>query len=713
MPTSLIRPDIEQRVNHLLGQMTLEEKVGQTNQLMRLTDDNLDDLRQGRAGSSIFASSAWAGKDLPDSAKAEFSNHYQKVAVTESRLGIPLLLARDVIHGHRTVFPIPLAQAAAWDPALVEQAAGIAAKEGTADGLKWFFTPMLDVARDPRWGRVAEGYGEDPYLGSLNAAAMVRGLQGEDMAHPEKTAACAKHYAGYGLSEGGRDYDRVEVSLRSMRDVYLPTFHAAVKEGVATIMSGFHDYNGIPVAANRFLLTNVLREEWGFQGLVVSDWNAVMELTQHGVAENAAAAAEKAITAGVDMDMVSLSYIQHLGDLVRSGRVPEAVLDEAVRRILRIKFLTGLFDQPYTDPERAKRVMLLPEHRAAARRMAQESIVLLKNQGQILPFGENVGSIAVFGPLAYAQGELFGSWTLDGQAKDVTCIADAIQQAAPQGVKVLPLTVWSDQAIYRARAADAAVIVVGEHPARSGEASSISTLDLPAGQREMIAAAHDAGLRIVLVVVAGRPLSITREVEMADAVLYAWHPGIEGGHAIADLLFGAAAPSGKLPITFPRTVGQVPIYYSRKNSGRPPRLDGDSTGYIDIPFTPLFPFGYGLSYTTFQYADLRVGTPTFSPTGQGEFSAQVSNSGQAAGTEIVQLYVRDLVGQVTRPVKELKGFQRVTLQPGETQTVRFTLPAESLAFAGLDDQVVIEPGRYQVWIGPNSVEGLSSEFELR
>ncbi len=713
MPTPLIKPEIEQRVDQLLSQMTLEEKVGQTNQLMRLTDNNLEDLRQGRVGSSIFASSAWAGKDLPESAKVEFSNHYQKVAVSESRLGIPLLLARDVIHGHRTVFPIPLAQAAAWNPALVEQAASIAAKEGTADGLKWFFTPMLDVARDPRWGRVAEGYGEDPYLGSQNAAAMVRGLQGDNMADPEKTAACAKHYAGYGLAEGGRDYDRVEVSLRTMRDVYLPNFHAAVKEGVATIMSGFHDFNGIPVAANRFLLSEILREEWGFQGFVVSDWNAVLELTQHGVAENAADAAAKAFTAGVDMDMISLSYLQHLGDLVRSGRVPEHLLDEAVRRILRVKFLTGLFDHPYVDPERARRVMLLPEHREVARRFAQESTVLLKNQGQLLPFDENVRSIAVFGPLAHAQAELFGSWTLDGQAKDVTPIAEAIREAAPQGVKVLPLTPWSDQAIYRARVADVAVIVVGEHPARSGEASSISTLDLPAGQREMIAAAHDAGLRIVLVVIAGRPLSITREVEMADAVLYAWHPGVEGGHAIADLLFGQASPSGRLPITFPRTVGQVPMYYGRKNSGRPPRADRDSTGYIDLPFTPLFPFGYGLSYTTFQYEDLRVHTPAFTTSGQGEFSVRITNSGERAGSEIVQLYVRDLVGQVTRPVKELKGFQKINLRPGETQTVRFALPAEQLAFTGLDDRAVIEPGRYHVWIGSSSVEGLSGEFELK
>jgi len=623
-----------------------------------------------------------------------------------------MLLARDVIHGHRTVFPIPLAQAAAWNPALVEQAAVIAAKEAAADGIKWFFTPMLDVNRDPRWGRVAEGYGEDPYLGSQNAAAAVRGYQGDDMARVDKVVACAKHYAGYGLSEGGRDYDRVEVSMRTMRDVYLPPFHAAVKAGVATIMSGFHDFNGIPVAANHQLLTEILRDEWGFQGFVVSDWNAVAELMEHGIAANAAEATVKALHAGVDMDMVAQAYVNNLAGLVRGGHVAESVLDEAVRRILRVKMLAGLFENPYVDPERAKQVMLLPEHRALAREFARQSIVLLKNQDELLPFRDHVKSVAVFGPLAYAQSELFGSWTLDGVGSDVTPIAEAIREAAPAGVNVMQLSTLHDQAIYRARSADVAVIVVGEHPLRSGEASSISTLELPAGQREMIAAAHDAGLRIVLVVIAGRPLAITREVEMADAVLYSWQPGVEGGHAVADLLFGHASPSGKLPISLPRATGQVPIYYSRKNTGRPPRTLRDSVGYIDLPITPLFPFGYGLSYTRFDYRGLEVETPRFGTDSTGCFSAEVTNTGSTPADEVVQLYVRDLVGQVTRPIKELKGFQRITLQPGETRRVRFELPADELAFTGLKDTAVIEPGKYHVWIGPNSAGGLQGEFEL-
>ncbi len=711
MSTQLIKTAVEERINHLIEQMTLEEKIGQTNQVMRLSEGHKEDIRHGRIGSSIFASSAWAGKDMPLSAQAEFVNEYQRVAVNELRLGIPLILGRDVIHGHRTVFPIPLGQAAAFDPALVEQAAATAAREATADGVKWFFTPMLDIARDPRWGRVAEGFGEDPYLASQNAAAAVRGYQGDNMAQEDKAVACAKHYAGYGLAEGGRDYDRVEVSMRTMRDVYLKPFQAAVNAGIGTIMSAFHDFNGIPVAANHQLLTEILKDEWGFQGFVVSDWNAVMELVQHGVAADGSEAAAKAMLAGVDMDMLSNAYIDNLAGLVQSGRVPLPVLDEAVRRILRVKILAGLFENPYTDPERAKRVMLTPENRQLARKLAQESIVLLKNKDHLLPFHSGIHDIAVFGPLAYGRSELFGPWTLDGRAEDVTPIAEAIRDAAPDGVRVRLLSSYTDQAIYRARGCDAAVIVVGEHPSRSGEAASISTLDLPAGQKELIAAAHDSGLRIVLVVIAGRPLAITREVEMADAVLYAWHPGVEGGSATADLLFGSAVPSGKLPITLPRTTGQVPIYYSRKNSGRPANPISDSTGYIDLPPTPLFPFGYGLSYTHFLYENLQV-TPQLQMGGQAVFSAEVTNTGTFTGAEIVQFYIRDLVGAVTRPVKELKGFQRVTLHPGETAHVQFVLESGDLAFSGPDDQPLIEPGRYHAWISPSSSEGLQGAFEL-
>jgi beta-glucosidase len=710
---ALVKPSLEERINALLGRMTLEEKIGQMNQTPRLDTSDQDAIRRGEIGSSIFASSAWAGKDMPSSAKVEFCVEHQRVAVTESRMGIPILFGRDVIHGHRTVFPIPLGQAAAWHPELVEQAAAITAREATADGVKWAFSPMLDIARDPRWGRIAEGYGEDPYLASANAVAAVRGFQGGDCSQPDRVAACAKHYAGYGGAEGGRDYDHVEMSVRTLRDVYLPPFRAAVDTGVAAIMSGFHDMNGVPVAANRFMLTDILRGEWGFAGLVVSDWNAVGELMVHGIARDANDAASLAVQAGVDMDMVSGVYLRCLAALVRNGRVPPEVIDEAARRILRVKFLAGLFDQPYPDPLRAERVTLAPEHRAVARQLAQETLVLLKNEGDVLPLGNQFHRLAVMGPLAHAQVELFGAWTLDGQGRDVTSIADAMRELAPKDVELIVTTDKSDEAIARVRAAGIAVVVVGEHPARSGEASSISTLDLPAGQREMIQAVHDAGVPLVLVVLAGRPLAIAREAALAQAVLYAWHPGVEGGHAIADVLYGRAAPGGRLPVTLPRTVGQVPIYYSRKNTGRPSQPGGSFlNGYIDLPATPLYPFGFGLGYTRLDYRNLRIERSGAFETSGAQISAEVTNVGASAGTEVAQLYVRDLVGSVTRPVKELKGFARVTLAPGETQRVTFTLRPEDLMFAGLDDKPIFEPGDFHIWIGPDSTQGLRGELSV-
>lgn len=712
--TILIKPSIEERVNALLGQMTLEEKVGQMNQTPRLDAPDKDVIRRGEIGSSIFASSAWAGKDMPSAAKVEFCNEYQRVAMNETRLGIPILFARDVIHGHRTVFPIPLGQAAAWHPELVEQATTIAAREATADGIKWVFSPMLDIARDARWGRIAEGFGEDPYLASANAAAAVRGFQGDDFLQPDRVAACAKHYAGYGAAEGGRDYDHVELSVRTLRDVYLPPFRAAVDAGVATIMSGFHDLNGVPVAASRFMLTDILRGEWGFGGFVVSDWNAVGELLLHGIARDPADAASLAAQAGVDMDMAAGVFVQNLAALVRNGRVPQAVIDQAARRILRIKFLAGLFDQPYPDPDRAQHVMLAPEHRAIARQLAQESIVLLKNRADLLPLDGRFKRVAVLGPLAHAQAELFGAWTLDGRGEDVTSIADAVRALAPQGVQVIASSGTSDDALIRARSADVAVVVVGEHPGRSGEASSISTLDLPAGQRELIEALADNGVPIVLVVLAGRPLSISHEARLAQAVLYAWHPGVEGGYAIADILFGHASPCGKLPVTIPRAVGQSPVYYSRKNTGRPPHPGPDHfyCGYIDLPVEPLYPFGYGLGYTTFKYENLQVVSSGSFEANGCQVSADITNVGSTAGTKVAQLYVRDLVGSVTRPVKELKGFARIALEPGETRRVTFTLKPQDLTFTGMDDRPTFEPGDFHVWIGPNSVEGLQGELSV-
>ena len=710
--SSLKKPEVEKRVEELLGRMTLEEKIGQMNQTMLLGEGQHEPIRQGAVGSMIYASSAWAGKDLPAPARAELANQIQREAVDGSRLGIPLLLARDVIHGHRTVFPIPLGQAAAWDPALAEQAAQVAAREATAEGIKWTFTPMLDIARDPRWGRIAEGFGEDPYLGSRLAEAAVRGYQGDDFSAEDRLAACVKHFAGYGAAEGGRDYDRGDFSIATLRDLYLPPFQAAVKAGVATLMSGFHDFAGVPVAASRFLLTDILREEWGFNGLVVSDWNAVLELTQHGVAEDENEAALKALNAGVDIDMVSGVFLRTLAGLASQGLVSPQAIDEAARRILRVKFLAGLFERPYVDPQRAGRVMLTADHRALARRYAQEVIVLLKNDHKLLPYQpQSLKKIAVLGPLANAQAELFGSWTLDGQGKDVTSIAQAIKEGAPGTCEVILPSGYVDQDLYRARQADLAVVVVGEHPQRSGEASSISTLTLPPGQRQLVEAVYDLGVPVVLVVVAGRPLAIGHEAALAKSVLYAWQPGVEGGPALADLLFGQVSPSGKLPVSFPRRTGQIPVYYNRRSSGRPAGTGQNTVGYIDLPIAPLYPFGFGLSYTQFDYRQLTV-QPGSWKAGGGEISAEVTNTGETAGTEIVQLYVRDRVGSVTRPLRELKGFERVSLQPGETRSVHFRLSPDDLSFTRFDGSWGWEAGKFDVWVGPDSARGLQGEFEV-
>ncbi len=710
---SFTRPEVEQRINELLGQMTLEEKIGQMNQELPHAPPQRDALRAGSVGSLIteVTALAGAGVDAAPEVRAEICNDLQRVAVTESRLGIPILFGRDVIHGYRTVFPIPLGMAATWSPQRMEQASAVAAAEASAAGVKWTFGPMLDIARDPRWGRIAEGPGEDPFLGSALARAAVRGFQGDDLSRPDKLAACAKHYAGYGAAEGGRDYNFVDVSMRTLRDVYLPPFRAAVEAGAATLMSGFHDYSGVPVAANRTLLTDILREEWGFRGFVVSDWNAIHELVVHGVAADDAEAAAKAVIAGVDMDMIAGVYPGQLAQQVRNGCVPLSVVDEAARRILRVKCLAGLFDQPYTDPDRAARVILAPEHRALARQIAQESCVLLKNADGLLPLKADspFKRIAVFGPLAHGRSELLGTWTLDGRGEDVTAIADAIRQEAPKHFEVVTPSTLPDEALYHMlMGVDLVVLVMGEHPRRSGEAASVSSLELPAGQRQMIESVCDAGVPVVLVVLAGRPLAIKREVDLAQAVLYAWHPGTEGGYAIAELLFGKAAPSGRLPVTMPRATGQVPIYYNHRNTGRPAANRGDSSRYIDLPIAPLFPFGFGLGYTTFAYSDLRVSKIGASV----EISAQVTNTGASAGIETVQLYVRDVVASVTRPVKELKGFQRLSLQPGETQRARFVLSAQDLMFTGLDDRPVFESGAFHVWVGPHSAAGAQGEFEL-
>lgn len=695
-------------INHLLAQMTLEEKLGQLNQVNPGSDFDPSPLREGKIGSLINASGALTGQGFSDSGSAELSNHFQKLAL-ESRLKIPILFGRDVIHGFRTVFPIPLAQAAAFDPDLARQAAAVAAREATASGIKWTFAPMLDIARDPRWGRVAEGNGEDPFLGSQMARAVVQGFQGDDMSAPDKLVACAKHYVGYGAAEGGRDYENGEISEPTLRDIYLPPFHAAVQAGAGTLMSAFIDLNGIPATANRRLLTDILRGEWGFDGFVVSDWESVKELIHHGVAEDDAHAARLALHAGLDMDMVSGVYLNTLGESLKEGKISMDEIDEAVRRILRIKHRAGLFDQPFTDPLRATRDLLTPEARNLARQFARQSMVLLKNDRDLLPL-QGFRRILVAGPFVHARGELFGTWTPDGRVEDVTPLDEALRQTAPKGVE-LWFTENSDMALHLAHQADAVLLLMGEHPVRSGENCNVSDLGLPPGQAEFVQAMAALGKPLVLVVFAGRPLAITQQVQQADAVLYAWHPGIEGGAALGEILFGIEAPSGRLPITFPRATGQVPIYYNQKNSGRPVHPDGQfKTRYLDLPPSPLFPFGFGLTYTRFEYANLHLSSETMR--GALEISAEITNIGARAGTEVVQLYVRDLVGSLTRPIRELKGFQRITLQPGETRRVSFTLREENLAFTRADGTFGVEPGSFDVWIAPDSESGLQGEFRL-
>lgn len=700
--------ETESFINQLLSKMNLQEKIGQLNQYFAWGDLDPEIIRRGDAGSVINASGALGGQGFSGSGSAEISNHIQAMAL-ESRLKIPLIFGRDVIHGYRTVFPVSLAQAAAFNPDLAQEAASIAAQEASAEGIKWTFAPMVDIARDPRWGRVVEGNGEDPFLGSQMAAAVVKGYQGEDMSHPDKLVACAKHYAGYGSAEGGRDYDSGEISEPTLRDIYLPPFESAVKAGVGTLMSAFLDLNGIPATANRRLLTDVLRGEWDFDGFVVSDWESVTELINHGVAQDEAQAAALSLHAGVDMDMVSGAYLKTLAANLEAGIVDIDEIDQAVLRILRVKHQAGLFDQPFTETERAASELLTVKSRQLAREFACQTMVLLKNNGGLLPL-KGFRKILVAGNFAHAAAELYGTWTPDGRPEDVTPLNQALKQVAPKDIEL-----WFSEdpalSLGLGQKVDAIVLTIGEHPRRSGENANVSDLGLPPGQAEFVEAMVSLGKPVVLVVFAGRPLAITSQVAQVDALLYAWHPGIEGGAALGEILFGIKPPSARLPITFPRATGQVPIYYNQKNSGRPVTAGGEfTTRYVDSPSEPLFPFGYGLTYTSFEYSNLQLSSNIMR--GDLEVSAEVTNTGEKAGHEIVQLYVRDMVGSLTRPVRELKGFRRLELQPGETRVVSFKLSEESLAFTRADGTKGIEPGDYRVWIAADSQSGLRGEFRI-
>ncbi len=726
-------PATERKIDDLLKQMTLDEKVGQLTQFAGKNPHNLEMVKQGKVGSLLGVLGA------------QDANEAQRAAVENSRLKIPLILGYDVIHGYRTVFPVPLASAGSFDMPLIEQAERVAAKESTAAGVKWVFAPMVDVARDPRWGRIVEGAGEDPYLGSMIAAAKVRGFQGKSIADPDSVVACVKHYVAYGAVEGGRDYNTVDISEQLLREVYLPPFHAAVDAGVGTLMSAFQDLNGVPATANHHTLTDILRNEWKFDGFVVSDWGATHELIAHGTAANDAQAALESLSAGIDMDMVDGVYINNIPELVNSNKLPIAVVDEAVRRVLRVKFKAGLFEHPYADVNREKTDILTPENREVARKLAMESLVLLQNKNDVLPLNRKQ-TIAVIGPLANDKSSQLGPWAGNGQAADAVTPLAAFRQkmgsnhvlyakgvdippfesglaagvAAPAppsatGVKNVdtesrPASI--PEAVEAANKADVVVLFVGELAGMTGEASSRSTLDLPGDQMKLIDAVLATKKPVVLVLESGRPLDIRWAPDKASAIVQAWFLGVEAGNAIAHTLLGDASPSGRLALSWPRSVGEIPTYYNHKNTGRPNAPDRWHTGYLDQSATPLYPFGFGLTYTKFSYANLKVDSPKIAADGTLRVTADIQNSGKREGTEVVQLYVHDRVAPTSRPVRELKGFERVTLAAGEHKTVEFAVKANDLGSYDPDMHWIVPRSTYDVWVAPDSASGIHGTFEV-
>ena len=717
--------EIENKVEALLQKMTIEEKLGQMNQLSPWDFEELAArVRKGEVGSILNV------------VNPEEINKIQKIAVEESRLGIPILVSRDVIHGYKTIFPIPLGQAATFNPQIAEDGARVAAIEASADGIRWTFAPMIDISRDPRWGRIAESCGEDPYLSSVMGAAMIKGYQGDSLNDPTAIAACAKHFVAYGAAEGGKDYNSTFIPERVLRNVYLPPFKAAVEAGCATFMTSFNDNDGVPSTANKFVLKDVLRDEWKYDGMVVTDWASAAEMINHGFCTDGKDAAEKSVNAGVDMEMVSETFIKNLKQSVEEKKVSMETIDNAVRNILRLKFRLGLFENPYiVTPQSVK---YAEAHLQAAKTAAEQSVILLKNDAQTLPLTDKVKTVAVVGPMADAPYEQMGTWVFDGEKEHTQTPLKAIKEMYGDKVNVIfeqGLAYSRDKnvagiakAVNAARRADVVVCFVGEESILSGEAHSLANLDLQGAQSQLIKSLAATGKPVVTVVMAGRQLTIFDEVEASDAVLYSFHPGTMGGPAIADILFGKVNPSGKTPVTFPRMTGQAPIYYAHNNTGRPANptemlIDeipveagqtsvGCRSFYLDAGNSPLFPFGYGLSYTNFEYSDLKLASDKLTVDGEVNVSVNLKNVGKYDGTEVVQLYVQDKVGSVTRPVKELKAFQRVELKAGESKTVTFTLPVSDLAFWRYDMTYGVEPGDFKLWVGTNSAEGLSADFTV-
>jgi len=697
----LASPAAAQNLDSLLARMTLEEKLGQLNLLSaggRASPAQMQLAREGKLGG------------LFNVIGAENTTPVQRIAVTESRLKIPLLFGLDVIHGYRTIFPIPLAEAGSFDPDAAQATARAAGLEAAAAGISWTYAPMVDIARDPRWGRIAEGSGEDPYLGSLMAAARVKGFQ-------ETIFATAKHFAGYGAAEAGREYNTTEITERTMREIYLPPFKAAVDAGVASLMSAFNDIAGVPSSGNAWLTDTVLRREWGFNGFVVSDWTSVAELINHGVAAGPSEAGRRALTSGVDMDMQSSIYVDSLPALVRANRIPMAVVDSAVMRVLRAKVRLGLFRDPY----RARTTPPVAETRALARRVARESIVLLKNEKGLLPLNRNTPTIAVIGPLADSKVDPLGPWHTQGQPEDVVTVLQGIRShlsaaqvlyARGAGIEDSS-TAGFAEAVAATKRASVAVLVLGEREDMSGEAASRSMLGLPGVQEQLLEAVAATGTPVVLVLMNGHPLILEWAADHVPAIVETWFLGVEAGNATADVLFGDANPSGKLPVTIPHSLGQIPLYYNHRNTGRPFEANNKFTSkYLDVPVTPRYPFGFGLSYTTFAYSNLKLSTARARVSDTVTATVTVANTGSREGTEVVQLYVRDEVASVGRPVRELKGFQRVTLKPAESRAVDIRVAVRDLAFYGLDMKRVVEPGAFHVYVGTSSAEGQEARFEV-
>lgn len=718
---------IEKKIEVLLKKMTLKEKIGQMNQLS--ADDmqtNFKVIKQGMAGSVLSITNP------------EIANKAQRIAVEQTRLGIPLIFGRDVIHGFKTIFPVPLGQAASFNPDLVEKAARVAAIEASETGIRWTFAPMIDIARDPRWGRIAESCGEDPYLTSVMGVAMVNGFQGKDLSDPGSIAACAKHFAGYGAAEGGRDYNTTSITERQFRNVYLIPFEQAVKKAnLATIMTAFNANDGIPSSGNEFLLKQVLRKEWNFKGFVVSDWASINEMVDHGFSSDTKEAAQKAINAGVDMEMVSGTYVTYIESLLKEKKIAIETINEAVRNILRIKYRLGLFDNPYVKGNTTE-VFYKKEHLDLAEKLAEESVVLLKNEEQILPL-QKTKTIAVFGPLADASRDQLGTWVFDGDKNHTITPLFALKEKYGKDSKIIyePILKYSrdrDTADFGkarkiAKEADVVLLFLGEESILSGEAHSLSDLNLQGVQSQLLEALAKTKTPLVTIIMAGRPLTIEKELTKSKAVLYAWHPGTMGGAAIINLLFGKTNPSAKLPITFPKNVGQIPMYYNHLKTGRPANGSelnlnnipveasqtslGNKSYYLDSGNDPLFPFGFGLSYTQFEYGKISLSKTILKKEEVLEIALSLKNTGDYQGTEIVQLYTCDIAASIALPIRELKGFQRIDLKAGEEKRVIFKLSISDLAFYGIDMKKKVEAGKFDLWVGSDSTTGEKASFEVQ